>query len=120
MKKTYAFNEEVACDFVEPDKNDQLGGLSPKFNCKLANGDIVKVNISAMAAMTRFIQVCTNTRVQWLMGMPTDAVFPVRVTCRNCPDKWAAYVDSYVTSKAVRLLVIPGPRATRKFPCGRD
>ena len=46
MKKTYAFNEEVACDFVEPDKNDQLGGLSPKFNCKLANGDIVKVKYS--------------------------------------------------------------------------
>jgi hypothetical protein len=121
----FAFNAEVACDFVEPDKNDQLGGMTQKFNCKLASGEIVKVKYSrtgheggplTAGANDEVYAEVIGTRLLWSIGLPADRMYPVRVTCRNCPEEpWAAYVHAYGTLTNKLRFPSAGSRDTRRF-----
>jgi hypothetical protein len=113
----YAFNEEITCDFVEPNKDDQLGGMTPKFECKLPSGKVVKVKYAKTANHNRevFSEVISS-RLMWALGLAADAVYPVHVTCNNCPEEpWAAHVQLYGSKLNQFRYRHAGPRATRRF-----
>lgn len=113
----FAFEQEVACDFVEPDDSDKLGGLTPKFQCKLPSGDVVKVKYSRDTKQNRevFAEVIA-TRMMWSIGLAADRMYPVKVTCNGCPEEpWAAYVQKYGTTFNKLRYRDPGARGTRRF-----
>ena len=115
-KNVFALNEEVACDFVEPDIKDQLGGMTPKFACKLPNGEVVKVKYSRGNNNDEVYSETLASRLLWSIGLPADRMYPVRVTCRNCPvEPWAAYVQTYGTTFNKLRFREPGARDTRRF-----
>jgi hypothetical protein len=60
-----------------------LGGRSPKFLCKVAEGDIVKVKFGAENGEV-YGEVLA-TRLLWALGFGADRMYPARVTCRGCP-----------------------------------
>jgi len=113
---TFGLNEEVSCDFVEPNKDDKLGGMTPKFQCKLPSGEIIKVKYSRGGNNDEVYSEIMATRVMWSIGLPADRMYPVRVTCNDCPEEpWAAYVQAYGTLFNKLRFRSPGPRATRRF-----
>jgi len=69
----------VPCDYVDK----KLGGATPKFVCRLAGGDEVKVKFGGTNGEV-YAEVAA-TRLLWALGFPADAMYPVRVVCRGCP-----------------------------------
>lgn len=106
--REFAFNEEVECDFVDPTKKDELNGKSPKFQCKLPSGDVVKVKYSLGPDDNGEVYgEVMSTRLMWALGFAADTMYPVRVTCNNCPaTPWSIYQE--FTPGA-------GQRAVRRF-----
>ena len=85
---SFVFQANVTCDYVPK----QLAGGSPKFAC-MAGDDELKVKFSAPA--TGYIAGQSNaevfaevaaTRLLWALGFGADQMYPVRVTCRKCPE----------------------------------
>lgn len=109
--KKFAMNEEVACDFVEPSEKGELNGKSPKFQCKLANGDVVKVKYGNTADDNGEIYgEVMATRLMWGIGFAADKMYPVRVTCAGCPENpWKVYQD-FSPGRTTG-----GERTTRRF-----
>lgn len=77
----FSFEEEVTCDY---DPNVTSSGKTPKFNCRLPSGESVKVKYGQ--ANREVYGEVAGTRLLWALGFGTDRQYPVRVTCRNCPD----------------------------------
>lgn len=93
----FHYNDRVTCEFVQP--GSQMGGNTPKFLCK-----IVKVENADGAAQTptpdmkedpvkvkfgadnrEVYAEIISSRLLWALGFYTDAWFPIRVECTNCP-----------------------------------
>lgn len=94
--------QHITCEFVEPSRVKELGGKSPKFQCgacttgKGCNVDkTLKVKYGATAdANGEIYAEVMATRLFWAAGFKTDDVYPVRVTCLNCPPPekaWEVY-----------------------------
>jgi len=97
----------ITCDFVEPKKEHELGGRSPKFQCA-SNGTTLKVKYGKDADSNGELygEVIAG-RLLWALGFVVDDVYPVRVTCKNCPaDPWDIY-DNFEPNQ--------GERAERVF-----
>lgn len=98
-KKEFQFhmNDKVTCEFVTP--GQQMGGNTPKFLCK-----IVKVESLDGTVQTATDQInddplkvkfgddnrevyaeIISSRLLWALGFYTDAWYPIRVDCTNCP-----------------------------------
>ena len=98
-KKQFQFhmNDKVTCEFVTP--GQQMGGNTPKFLCK-----IVKVESLDGTVQTATDQInddplkvkfgddnrevyaeIVSSRLLWALGFYTDAWYPIRVDCTNCP-----------------------------------
>jgi len=78
---------QVACTFVFPEK--PLSGMTPKFECDLGRDDVVKVKYGEKNGEV-YAEVAAS-RLLWALGFQADVMYPVRVTCRNCPaDPFAA------------------------------
>ena len=76
-------NETVTCDFVQT----QLPGTSPKFDCDVGNGDVVKVRYGAQNGKVEAAVIAS--RLLWALGFGADRLYPVVVRCRGCsPDPW--------------------------------
>jgi len=75
------FGAAVTCDYEYPD--EPLSGLTPKFDCKLGAKDVVKVKYGEDNGEV-FAEVAAS-RLFWALGFFADRMYPVRVTCRNCP-----------------------------------
>ena len=73
---------EVTCDFVFPNK--ALTGMTPKFQCDLGKGDVVKVKYGEKNGEV-YAEVAAS-RLLWALGFQADVMYPTKVTCRNCPD----------------------------------
>ena len=71
----------VACDYVDK----QLSGASPKFACRLPDGDELKVKYGGDNGEV-YAEVAAS-RLLWALGFPADAMYSVRVVCRGCPEK---------------------------------
>jgi hypothetical protein len=79
--------DKVTCSFHYPDK--PLNGNTPKFECELSSGDVVKVKYGAENGEV-YAEVAA-TRLFWAIGFKADAMFPATVTCLSCPrDPFAA------------------------------
>jgi hypothetical protein len=79
---------DLTCTF----KTAKLSGHSPKFQCELPGGDLVKVKYGTANGEV-FAEVA-GTRLFWALGFYADAEYPVRVTCLGCPsDPWKSDKD---------------------------
>jgi len=77
-----SFSEDavVDCRF----KPDPVGGSTPKFNCELPDGDVVKIKYGQRNAEV-YTEVAA-TRLLAALGFPTDRMYIVkRVRCAGCP-----------------------------------
>ena len=90
----------ITCEFIEPTTKNELGGLSPKFQCGACKDGCnvdktLKVKFGQTADSNGEIYgEVMATRLFRAVGLKTDDVYPVRVTCKNCPpDPWAVYHD---------------------------
>jgi hypothetical protein len=79
----FAANHEVVCDYVK----EKLSGKSPKFDCSLGQGDVMRIKYGTNNAET--FGEALATRLFWALGFGANRVYPVRVVCRGCtPDPW--------------------------------
>jgi len=81
VKDALPFDGNVTCDYKYPDK--PVNGVTPKFDCELAPGDVVKVKYGENNGEV-FAEVA-GSRLLWALGFSADRMYPVKVTCRNCP-----------------------------------
>ena len=62
-------------------------GNTPKFHCRLPDGDVVKVKYGVTNGEV-YAEVLA-TRLLWALGFGADREYPVRVSCRGCSaDPW--------------------------------
>src|SRR5258706_5094495 len=75
-------NAAVSCDYVE----EKLDGSSPKFDCRLDDGSVVKVKYGLGGEVQGEV---LSTRLLWALGFGADRIYPAVVTCRGCSvDPW--------------------------------
>jgi hypothetical protein len=98
----FAPNQTVTCDYVEK----KMTGRSPKFTCKLAPDDEVKVKYGKENGEV-YGEVAA-TRLLWALGFGADRMYPVRVVCRGCPP------DPAASSKSKRGEVTFDPAAVER------
>jgi hypothetical protein len=77
----YRLDANVTCAFNYPEA--PLTGVTPKFDCEVAPGDIVKVKYGENNGEV-YAEVAA-TRLFWALGFMADRMYPVKVTCLNCP-----------------------------------
>ena len=75
----FPFRATVTCDFVTKD----AGGRSPKFVCRGAGDDELKVKYGFGNGEV-YAEVAAS-RLLWALGFGADHMYPVRVVCRGCP-----------------------------------
>jgi hypothetical protein len=101
----FKLDQNVTCDFAYPD--EPLSGVTPKFECAVAPKDVVKVKYGKDNGEV-FAEVA-GSRLFWALGLVADRMYPVRVTCRNCP------ANPHAVSTIEWSLGKPGNVATREF-----
>ena len=75
----FARQATVTCDYLDK----KMGGLSPKFACRLPDGDELKVKYGGTNG--EVYGELLATRLLWALGFGADTMYPVNVICRNCP-----------------------------------
>lgn len=83
VEGSFARNATVTCEYLDK----KLGGLTPKFACKLPDGDELKVKYGG--ANGEVYGELLATRLLWALGFGADAMYPVNVICRGCPRQFA-------------------------------
>jgi hypothetical protein len=102
----FAREEQVTCEYVEIPQS----GTSPKFGCRLPDGDVVKVKYGRINGEV-YAEVAAS-RLFWALGFGADAMYPVEVTCLKCPvEPWY-----YRPRKRVKKAVYEIATIERKFP----
>lgn len=76
---SFATGATVTCDYLDK----KLGGLSPKFACRTADGDELKVKYGGTNGEV-YGEVAAS-RLIWALGFGADRMYSVRVICRGCP-----------------------------------
>ena len=76
----FSFRETVRCSYLDK----TLEGRSPKFACRIGDTDEVKVKYGGSNGEV-YGEVLA-TRLLWALGFGADAMYPVNVICRGCPD----------------------------------
>ncbi len=103
--RIFAPNKTVTCRFVDK----KTAGNSPKFDCALSAADEVKVKYGRDNGEV-YGEVAA-TRLLWALGFAADAMYPVRVVCRGCPE------DPNRSRKGRRVRVVFDPATIeRKMP----
>jgi hypothetical protein len=74
----FPLNAMVTCDYTEA----KPSGNSPKFDCAISPGDVVKVKYGRSNGEVQ--AEVLSTRLLWALGFAADRMYPVRVTCRGC------------------------------------
>ncbi len=69
----------IACDYVDK----QLSGGTPKFACRLPDGDELKVKYGG--GNGEVYGEVASSRLLWALGFGADRMYSVRVICRGCP-----------------------------------
>jgi hypothetical protein len=78
--RLFSENADVDCRFAL----QKVGGLTPKFNCELQSGQVVKVKYGR--ANAELYAEVAATRLVSALGFPADRMFVVRaVNCAGCP-----------------------------------
>jgi hypothetical protein len=80
---SFSPNTTVTCDYVET----KLPGSSPKFECRIGEGDVIKVRYGV--GNGEVYGSILASRLLWALGFGADRVYLERVTCRGCSsDPW--------------------------------
>ena len=82
-KGAFAENAVVTCTYVE----ETFAGATPKFGCKIADDDHVKVRYGR--DNNEIFAGVAATRLLWALGFGADALYPVHVICRGCPPRFS-------------------------------
>jgi len=83
--EAFAPGAEVTCTYEE--RTEKPTGHTPKFDCRLPGGDVVKVKYGA--ANGEVYAAVAATRLFWALGFGAEAEYPARVVCLRCPpDPW--------------------------------
>jgi hypothetical protein len=97
-KKDFQFHydDTVTCEFVTP--GQQMGGNTPKFLCNILKvesldgtvqtSDQIKdepLKVKFGDGNREVYAEIISSRLLWALGFYTDAWFPIRVSCTNCP-----------------------------------
>jgi hypothetical protein len=107
-EETFAFDQHVTCEYSAPDGGQT--GMTPKFDCAWKPDDVVKVKYGRKNGEV-YSEVAA-TRLFWSLGFGADAIYPVKVTCRNCPiEPWYFHTERRVDEKYYDLATIE-----RKLP----
>jgi hypothetical protein len=72
--------QTITCDYV----HKQLSGASPKFACRLPDGDDLKVKYGGTNGEV-YGEVAAS-RLLWALGFGADRMYSVRVICHGCPE----------------------------------
>ncbi|HEV7502635.1 MAG TPA: hypothetical protein VGQ33_21610, partial [Vicinamibacteria bacterium] len=100
---SFTFDQKVACEYSVP--TEPLGGATPKFLCALDPKDVVKVKYGRKNG--EVYAAVAATRLFWALGFGADAIYPVQVTCRNCPiEPWFWKTEGRVAEKTYELATI--------------
>ncbi len=104
-ERKYALNQPVECKFEEPDPESPPDGKTPKFECRdAATGKKIKVKYDETGKKINDQAVepelfngeeyaeTAGTRLLWALGFGADTMYPVRVTCTDCPEEPFSYV----------------------------
>src|SRR5688572_15001475 len=75
----FAFMSTISCEYHD----EKLGGNSPKFACRVAPDDELKVKYGG--ANGEVYGEVAATRLLWALGFGADRMYPVKVVCRGCP-----------------------------------
>jgi hypothetical protein len=101
LDPAFPLKTPIGCDFVDPPKNAQgkpdIGdGASPKFSCLFLDpsaGDghrTLKVKYHPTTSTGEARTEVAASLIARAIGLPTDAVRPIHVQCRNCPaEPWS-------------------------------
>lgn len=79
------------CEFIPwgPQNVKHTDSKTPKFACRLSNGEKIKVKYD-LKNRELFSEII-GTRLAWATGFMADAVYAVSLNCKGCPrDPWAA------------------------------
>ena len=79
-KDGFAPDATITCDYIK----ETFGGNTPKFGCVLSKEDHLKVRYGRNNG--EVYAGVAATRLLWALGFGADAVYPVHVVCRGCPD----------------------------------
>ena len=101
----FEFVAPVSCEFDYPD--EPLSGVTPKFECTIPPDDTFKVKYGEDNGEV-FAEVAA-TRLFWALGFFADRMYPVKVTCLNCPS------DPFKVSAAEWRLGKPGNVRTQLY-----
>ena len=101
----FEFDTTVACSFAYPE--EPLSGATPKFECELSPKDVVKVKFGEKNGEV-YAEVASS-RLFWALGFIADRMYPVKVTCLNCPP------DPHRASTVDWSIGRPSNLATRVF-----
>ena len=104
-KGAFAFDSPITCTFAYP--KEPLSGVTPKFECEVAKGDVVKVKYGQDNGEV-YAEVAAS-RLFWALGFLADRMYPVRVTCTDCPE------NPHRVSTSEWHLGKPGNVSTRVF-----
>jgi hypothetical protein len=77
--KSFARNATVTCDYLDK----KMSGLSPKFACRMPDGEELKVKYGGTNG--EVYGELLATRLLWALGFGADAMYPVNVICHGCP-----------------------------------
>jgi hypothetical protein len=75
----FAPGATVTCEYLDK----KLSGASPKFACRLPDGDELKVKYGG--ANGEVYGEVAASRLLWALGFGADHMYSVRVICRGCP-----------------------------------
>jgi len=107
-KGAFEPGQHLTCDYVEPE--GPPSGNTPKFQCDLGGGDVVKIKYGKHNHEV-FSEVAAS-RLYWALGFGADHMYPVEVTCRNCPiEPWY-----WRSERKVDLTTFELASVERKFP----
>ncbi len=127
------FNDKVVCDFAIP--GSKMGGKTQKFGCKItsvesANGQVQVLNdgikedepvkVKFGSGDNEVFAEVASSRLLWALGFYTDAWFPVRVECHNCPadpDSGKGGVDTRIFDPAIIVRKFKG---RKMYEVGKD
>jgi hypothetical protein len=114
---SFTFDQKVDCEYVAP--NGPLTGATPKFECALKPEDVVKVKYGRKNGEV-YSEVAA-TRLFWALGFGADRMYPVQVTCRNCPiEPWYWSAEKRVPQKTFEIASIERRLAGKRIETKED
>jgi len=109
------------CEYIPwgPQNVKHTDSKTPKFACRLPNGEKIKVKYD-LKNRELFSEII-GTRLAWATGFMADAVYAVSLNCKNCPrDPWAAKNGETGPGQFYQLAAVEREVAGRSIKVGDD